>query len=65
MKRLAVDVVIVNERAASDVQGLQIALETQVRSGQLPQRDGMSRGGWPAPSRGQVIRETAGRWRAS
>jgi hypothetical protein len=33
MKRLAVDLVIVNERAASDVQGLQIALETLVRSG--------------------------------
>jgi cyclic beta-1,2-glucan synthetase len=34
MKRLAVDLVIVNERAASYVQDLQIAIETAVRSSQ-------------------------------
>jgi cyclic beta-1,2-glucan synthetase len=42
MKRLAVDLVIINERAASYVQDLQIALETLVRSGeaQPPQQAG-------------------------
>jgi cyclic beta-1,2-glucan synthetase len=34
MKQLAVDLVILNERASSYVQDLQIALETQVRTGQ-------------------------------
>ena len=34
MKRLAVDLVIVNERASSYVQDLQVALETLVRSSQ-------------------------------
>ena len=34
MKQLAVDLVILNERASSYVQDLQIALETQVRAGQ-------------------------------
>ncbi len=34
MKRLSVDLVIVNERAASYVQDLQIAIETAVRSRQ-------------------------------
>lgn len=46
MKRLAVDLVIVNERAASYVQDLQIAIDTAVRSSQLrpgPDR-GMARG---------------------
>ncbi|HIJ37853.1 MAG TPA: glycosyl transferase, partial [Rhodospirillaceae bacterium] len=36
MKRFAVDVVILNERASSYVQDLQIALETLVRSSQSP-----------------------------
>ena len=44
MKRLAVDLVIVNERAESYVQDLQSALETLVRSGRRPQADGTSRG---------------------
>ncbi len=36
MKQFAVDLVILNERASSYVQDLQIALETQVRASQLP-----------------------------
>ncbi|WP_090547583.1 GH36-type glycosyl hydrolase domain-containing protein [Paraburkholderia caballeronis] len=45
MKGLAVDLVIVNERAASYVQDLQAALETLVRSGQArPPRPGAARG---------------------
>lgn len=46
MKRLAVDLVIVNERAASYVQDLQIAIDTAVRSSQVrPRPDrGMARG---------------------
>ena len=40
MKRLAVDLVIVNERAASYVQDLQIAIETAVRSSQSRPRFG-------------------------
>ena len=40
MKRLAVDLVIVNERAASYVQDLQIAIETVVRSSQSRPRLG-------------------------
>ena len=40
MKRLAVDLVIVNERAASYVQDLQIAIETAVRSSQSRPRYG-------------------------
>jgi cyclic beta-1,2-glucan synthetase len=40
MKRLAVDLVIVNERAASYVQDLQIAIDTAVRSSQSQQRFG-------------------------
>jgi cyclic beta-1,2-glucan synthetase len=36
MKQLAVDLVILNERASSYVQDLQIALETLARSGQSP-----------------------------
>ncbi|MES2938435.1 MAG: glucoamylase family protein [Pseudomonadota bacterium] len=40
MKRLAVDLVIVNERAASYVQDLQIAIETAVRSSQSQPRFG-------------------------
>jgi len=40
MKRLAVDLVIVNERAASYVQDLQIAVETAVRSSQSQPRFG-------------------------
>jgi cyclic beta-1,2-glucan synthetase len=40
MKRLAVDLVIVNERASSYVQDLQGALETLVRSGPPRQRSG-------------------------
>lgn len=44
MKRLAVDLVIVNERAASYVQDLQGALETLVRSGRRSQPGGTSRG---------------------
>ena len=35
MKRLAVDLVILNERASSYIQDLQIALETAVRAGEL------------------------------
>ena len=34
MKQLAVDLVILNERAASYVQDLQVALETLVRTSQ-------------------------------
>ncbi|WP_454827692.1 GH36-type glycosyl hydrolase domain-containing protein [Paraburkholderia xenovorans] len=44
MKRLAVDLVIINERAASYVQDLQIALETLVRSGLRSAPDGTARG---------------------
>ncbi|WP_244306488.1 GH36-type glycosyl hydrolase domain-containing protein [Paraburkholderia lacunae] len=45
MKRLAVDLVILNERASSYVQDLQIALETLVRPGQSrPQAGGAARG---------------------
>ncbi len=45
MKRLAVDLVIINERAASYVQDLQIALETLVRAGQArPPPGGAARG---------------------
>jgi cyclic beta-1,2-glucan synthetase len=40
MKRLAVDLVIVNERASSYVQDLQAALETLVRSGPSRQQPG-------------------------
>ena len=40
MKRLAVDLVILNERAASYVQDLQIAIETAVRSSQSRPRFG-------------------------
>ena len=40
LKRLAVDLVIVNERAASYVQDLQIAIETAVRSSQSRPRYG-------------------------
>jgi cyclic beta-1,2-glucan synthetase len=40
MKRLAVDLVIVNERAASYVQDLQIAIDTAVRSSQSRPRFG-------------------------
>lgn len=40
MKRLAVDLVIVNERASSYVQDLQIAIETAVRSSQSRPRFG-------------------------
>ncbi len=40
MKRLAVDLVIVNERASSYVQDLQIAIETAVRSSQSRPRYG-------------------------
>ena len=40
MKRLAVDLVIVNERAASYVQDLQIAIDTAVRSSQSQPRFG-------------------------
>lgn len=40
MKRLAVDLVIINERAASYVQDLQIAIETAVRSSQSRHRFG-------------------------
>ena len=39
MKRLAVDLVIINERAASYVQDLQAALETLVRSGEAQPRE--------------------------
>ena len=41
MKRLAVDLVILNERAASYVQDLQIAIETAVRSSQARPRFGL------------------------
>ena len=47
MKRLAVDLVIINERAASYVQDLQAALETLVRSGEAQpsqQAGGAARG---------------------
>jgi len=45
MKGLAVDLVIVNERASSYVQDLQVALETLVRSGQArPPLPGAARG---------------------
>ncbi|MFV3131949.1 GH36-type glycosyl hydrolase domain-containing protein [Niveispirillum sp. KHB5.9] len=40
MKRLAVDLVIVNERASSYIQDLQIAIETAVRSSQSRPRHG-------------------------
>ncbi len=40
MKRLAVDVVIINERASSYTQDLQIAIETAVRSSQSRPRTG-------------------------
>jgi cyclic beta-1,2-glucan synthetase len=40
MKRLAVDLVIINERAASYVQDLQVAIETAVRSSQSQPRFG-------------------------
>jgi cyclic beta-1,2-glucan synthetase len=40
MKRLAVDLVIVNERAASYVQDLQVAVETAIRSSQSQPRFG-------------------------
>ncbi|HUG58919.1 MAG TPA: glucoamylase family protein [Candidimonas sp.] len=40
MKRLAVDLVIVNERASSYVQDLQVAIETAVRSSQAVPRFG-------------------------
>ncbi|MDB5839118.1 MAG: glycosyl transferase [Herminiimonas sp.] len=40
MKRLAVDLVIINERASSYVQDLQIAIETAVRSSQARRRFG-------------------------
>ncbi len=46
-KRLAVDLVIINERAASYVQDLQAALETLVRAGQRPQPG--------PPERGQIF----------
>jgi len=46
-KRLAVDLVIINERAASYVQDLQAALETLVRSGQRSQPG--------PPGRGQIF----------
>ncbi len=46
MKQLAVDLVILNERASSYVQDLQIALETLVRTSQAPQTTAAdSRGG--------------------
>ncbi len=48
MKRLAVDLVILNERAASYVQDLQIAIETAVRSSQARPRIG------PELARGSV-----------
>jgi cyclic beta-1,2-glucan synthetase len=43
MKRLPVDVVILNERASSYVQDLQIALETLARAGQSPPPPGQER----------------------
>ncbi len=43
MKQLAVDLVILNERASSYVQDLQIALETLVRASQSPPPDGVER----------------------
>jgi len=43
MKQLAVDLVILNERASSYVQDLQIALETLVRTSQASSPDGMQR----------------------
>jgi cyclic beta-1,2-glucan synthetase len=44
MKGLAVDLVILNERASSYVQDLQIALETLARASQRPPSDGVERG---------------------
>lgn len=52
MKGLAVDLVIVNERAASYVQDLQVAIETAVRSSQLRPR----LGGEPAQGAVHVLR---------
>jgi cyclic beta-1,2-glucan synthetase len=43
MKQLAVDLVILNERASSYVQDLQVALETLVRASKSPPRDGVQR----------------------
>jgi cyclic beta-1,2-glucan synthetase len=43
IKRLAVDLVILNERASSYVQDLQIALETLARAGQPPPPEGVER----------------------
>ena len=43
MKQLAVDLVILNERASSYVQDLQIALETLVRTSQSSSPDGVER----------------------
>lgn len=43
MKQLAVDLVILNERASSYVQDLQIAIETLVRTGQSRLRPGVER----------------------
>ena len=43
MKQLAVDLVILNERASSYVQDLQIALETLVRASQSPPHDSVER----------------------
>ena len=44
MKQFAVDLVILNERASSYVQDLQIALETQVRASQSQLAAGEDRG---------------------
>ena len=43
MKQLAVDLVILNERASSYVQDMQIALETLARASQSPAPDGVER----------------------
>jgi cyclic beta-1,2-glucan synthetase len=44
MKQLAVDLVILNERASSYIQDLQIAIETLVRASQSPPPVGVERG---------------------
>ncbi len=74
MKQLAVDLVILNERGASYVQDLQIALETLVRTSQSRAGRGTDRGGRRArqrlraahrPHPGGDARPALARWRGS